>query len=85
MKKLRPEIKYKVGRIGLFDLMDNWIKEAYNITDEEYDYICDHATDEELHNFLLADINGNKPVTFSEKRIALGIRNKYLNLLYSTK
>jgi hypothetical protein len=42
MKNLRPEIKIKSSG-GLPDLFDNSIKQLFNITDEEYDFICENA------------------------------------------
>ena len=81
MKPLNPEIKLKSSG-GIFDLMDNVVKSGFNITDEQYDFICEEATDEELDKFssILFD---NKGATFAEKRQALMIRNKYINLFNS--
>lgn len=76
MKKLRPEIEF-TNHGGLADLLDNEFKAAYNVTDAEYNYICEFATDEELGILV-------KPESFSEVRKALEIRNKYL-ILYNEK
>jgi hypothetical protein len=78
MKKIRKEIEFK-SKGGFFDLFDNVFKSAYNITDEEYDYICEHATDEELNSLLCENPD------FSNKRKALIIRNKYLVLMKENK
>jgi spermidine synthase len=72
MKKVRPEIKFK-GHGGLTDAFDDMIKQLFNITDDEYDYICMNSTDDELDQFALS----SKP-TFAEKRAALNIRNKFV-------
>lgn len=72
MKKVRQEIKLK-SQCDLADLIDNGIKRSFNITDDEYDFIAEYATDEDLSIFLMP----NEP-TFSDKRKALEIRNFYL-------
>lgn len=81
MKTLNPEIKLKSSG-GIFDLMDNVVKGVFKITDEQYDFICEESTDEELDKFssILFD---NKRVTFAEKRQALQVKNKYINLFNS--
>lgn len=83
MKKLRDEIEFK-SEGGLFDLIDNHVKGAYNITDTEYDYITTTATDEELSSFVdaiaLSGDNGSTP--FSLIRKGFEIRNKYLTEFY---
>jgi hypothetical protein len=83
MKKLRDEIEFK-SEGGLFDLIDNHVKGAYNITDEEYDYITTNITDEELSDFCDAIGLGsdNANVSFSSIRKGLEIRNKYLIEFY---
>lgn len=79
MKKLREEIQFK-SEGGLFDLVDNQIKAAYNITDEEYDYIAEHMDEEEVSIFVDGGGLGSDDgiITFSTIRKALEIRNKYL-------
>lgn len=73
MKKIREEIKLK-GSGGIFDLLDNEMKVRYNITDDEYDFICENVTDEEMEIFAMPGI------AFAERRKALEIRNKYLKM-----
>jgi hypothetical protein len=73
MKILRSEVKIKNGG-GFYDLFDDSIKSLFNITDEEYDFICETATDEELDIFLLALYD----TPFSEKRKSIQMRNKLL-------
>lgn len=79
MKKLRPEIKFK-GFGGLTDAFDDAIKGSFNITDKEYDFICENATDEDLDLFLNGFGGLDSAPTFTDKRKALEVRNKYLNL-----
>ncbi len=77
MKKLREEINFK-GCGGLTDAFDDVFKSAYNITDDEYDYIAGESTDEEL-DIIMDGLNGSK-APFSLRRQALEVRNKYLKL-----
>lgn len=78
MKILRPEVKIK-GSGGLTDVFDDAIKGLFNITDDEYDFICENATDEELDVFLRGFGGLDSEPTFTEKRKALEMRNKYLD------
>lgn len=80
MKVLRPEVQacmktHLPGKHGIADLIDDILVGGFNITDDELDFICEHATDEEMDSFVLGEI-----ATFTEKRKALEIRNKYLDL-----
>jgi hypothetical protein len=79
MKKIREDVEFK-NEGGFFDLFDNHIKGSYNITDDEYDYLCTNMTDVEISDFLNAVGmgNDNMRVTFSLIRRGLEIRNKYL-------
>jgi hypothetical protein len=77
MKNIREEIKF-TAKGGILDLFDNAIKAAFNITDEEYDYICEHATDEEIEHFVSALGGMDTPSTFTQRRRALEVRNNYL-------
>jgi hypothetical protein len=82
MKNLRPEVIIK-GHGGLTDAFDDVFKAAYNITDDEYDFIAGEASDEEL-GIVLDSMDGSK-VSFSLRRQALEIRNKYLKLFKETE
>jgi hypothetical protein len=75
MKKLREEIEFK-GSGGLLELFDDYVKGLYNITDEEYDFMAERMSDEEMSIFV-GPIDVSK-VPFSQKRMALEIRNKYI-------
>lgn len=57
---------------GVLDIFDNQIKGAFNLTDEEYDYLCEHMTDEECHVMVAME------PTFAERRQMIEIRNRYL-------
>ena len=63
-------------------MFDDVIKQSYNITDEEYDFISLESTDEDLEIFLEGLGSLESQSTFGEKRKALEVRNKYLKLYY---
>ena len=79
MKNTRPEIKFK-GQGGITDVFDDFIKGAFNITDEEYDFICENASEKELDELLGGLGFSETLATFSEKKKSLEVRNKYLDL-----
>lgn len=76
MKKVREEIQFK-NKGGFIDTFDDFVKGLYNITDEEYDFIAGKMCDDEIKIFV--SIFDGSNTTFSDKRVALKIRNKYLN------
>lgn len=83
MKVLRPEAEaclksHRPGKHGITDLIDDMIIAGFNITDDEFDFICEHASDEELSQFTIGE-----NASFTEKRKALEVRNTYLNLFNS--
>ena len=57
---------------GMLDAFDNQMKGAFNLTDEEYDYFCEHMTDEETDVMVIPE------PTFAQRRKMIAIRNKYL-------
>lgn len=59
---------------GIFDLFDVNIKEIYRINDEEYDFICENASDDEL------DLIVKEPETFTDKKQIILTLNKYVCL-----
>ena len=79
MKNTRPDIKFK-GQGGITDVFDDFIKGAFNITDEEYDFICENASEKELDELLGGLGSSETLATFSEKKKSLEVRNKYLDL-----
>ena len=84
MKNIREEVELK-GSGGLGDLVDDMIKQSYNITDEEYDYIAGESSNEDLDIFLNGLGGLDTPATFSEKRKGLEVRNKYLKMFRDSK
>jgi hypothetical protein len=83
MKILRKNI-HLVTEGDMLDLIDNVIKAGFNITDEELDFICETATDEEVEVITEAIGTIDEGASFSKRRSALIIRNKYLDL-FNTK
>jgi len=73
MKILRPEVNEQPEANSVFGLIDDIIYTAFNITSDELDLICKLATDEEMDEFVLAERS-----TFTQKRKALNVRNKYV-------
>jgi len=65
---------------SLFDLVDEMIKEFYKINDDELDYICEFATDEEIDSFMSALGTPNGPATFTQRKKGVLVKNKYKQL-----
>ena len=86
MKILRPEvIECLKGGGNLIDVMDDIMLSSYNITEDEMDFIYKYSDSEE-HEIFIDGIDGFSNVsTFAQKRSALEIRNKYLDLYYKTQ
>ena len=61
----------------MFDLFDNAIKEAYRITDDEYDYLAENLTDGEMSYFV------SEKLSFGEKKECLRIVQKHLSNYYA--
>ena len=57
---------------GIFDLVDNTMKETYRITDNEYDYLCEKLSDDEMNLFSLENLS------FTQKKEILIILTKHL-------
>lgn len=70
-RKSRTDIHY-MNSGGLFDAFDDVIKSVWRINDEEYDYICETATDEEL--MLLID----EKLTFGNAKKAISLVNNLI-------
>lgn len=89
MKNLRPEITFE-NNGSIFNLVDNAIKKAYNITEDEYCFIVGSMTEDETDIFTKAcgldsryineTIPSEEVLSFSMMRKGLEIRNKYLTL-----
>lgn len=85
MKVLRPEVQaclktHLPGQHGVFDLMDDMFLSFYNLTDNEFDFMLEHVTEEE-EQIIVQAIDSE---SFSLKRKSLEIRNKYLKLFNGT-
>jgi hypothetical protein len=79
MKNIRSEIEFRSDG-SIFSIFDDVVKHAYNITDDEYDYIAENMTDSELSIFLdIIRDETTKRSSFTDRRNALMIRDKYLN------
>jgi hypothetical protein len=71
-RKIYPiEIHYK-NCSEFFDAIDDSIKFSFRINDEEYDFICDNASDEEIELFT------KSIYTFNEKRLLSKFLDKYI-------
>lgn len=86
MKILRPEvlkcIKYNVpGKHGALELVDDLFLMSFNVTDEEFNFICANANSEEIE-ILVDSVSGaeNSLQLFTKIRKALVVRNKYLEV-----
>jgi hypothetical protein len=86
MKILRPEvlkcIKHNVpGKHGAFELVDDLFLMSFNVTDEEFNFICANASAEES-NIFVNFVSGaeNSLQLFTQIRKALVVRNKYLDV-----
>lgn len=77
MKVLKKGIVIKSSG-DISDVFDNAVKQLFNVTDDEYDFMCQNATDEDLDIFLTAMGTLETEPTFTEKRKGLEVRNKYL-------
>ena len=86
MKILRPEVlkcvKYNVpGKLGALDLIDDLFVMSFNITDDEFNFICANANSDEIE-MLVDAVSGaeNSLQLFTNIRKALEVRNKYLGV-----
>ena len=71
-RKNRTDINYK-GCGGINDALDDMIKQLWRINDDEYDYLCENLTDEELCTILPEFKN------ISQIKDAINITNRYLS------
>ena len=72
-RKNRTDIEFK-GCGGITDAFDDMIKELWRINDDEYDYLIDDATDEEL-DFIIPQF---KNISEMKKAIEF-VNNKLSN------
>ena len=71
-RKNRTDINYK-GCGGITDALDDMIKQLWRINDDEYDYLCESLTDDELCTIIPEFKN------ISQIKEAINITNKYLS------
>jgi hypothetical protein len=62
-----------MGGTGIAGLLDSSIMEAFRITDEEYDYLCEHMSDSEMDSFI-----GVSDLSFSDKRKLITMLDSYI-------
>jgi hypothetical protein len=86
MKILRPEVlkcvKYNVpGKLGALDLIDDLFVMSFNITDDEFNFICANANSDEIE-MLVEAVSGAEDSLqlYTNIRKALEVRNKYLEV-----
>ena len=81
MKKLRKEVDDCISGVNgdFVGMMDILYCTAFNITIDEIEHICVHATDSELDMIVSGLGSLETKATFTEKRHALEIRNKFVN------
>jgi len=86
MKKLRSEvIACLKGEGNLINVIDDMIMSTYNITEGEMNFIYRYSDNKE-HEIFMDGIDGISNVsTFTQKRQALEIRNKYLDIYNETR
>lgn len=66
-----------IGSTGIAGLIDSSIMEAFRITDEEYDYLCEHMSDSEMDSFIGAsDLSSD--LSFSDKRKLITMLDSYI-------
>jgi hypothetical protein len=68
-----------MGSGGMMDLFDNQIKSDFRINDEEYDYLCEVMTDDEI------GIMVDEAKTFSQKVKLLNLIEGYLDKYNNNK
>ena len=61
-----------MGGTGIAGLLDSTIMETFRITDEEYDYLCEHMSDSEMNSFISGDLS------FGDRRMLVIMLDKYI-------
>jgi hypothetical protein len=69
------------GKHGALELVDDLFLMSFNVTDEEFNFICANANSDEIE-MLVDAVSGaeNSLQLFTKIRIALEVRNKYLGV-----
>lgn len=68
-----------VSKGGIADAFDNHFKGVFRINDDEYDYLAENVTEEDLYYFT------QDPLTFGECRILIKLLESYLGDYYNSK
>ncbi len=68
-RKKRTDIETSNSKNDLFDIIDDSIKHIWRINDDEYDYLCEVLTDDELNLFCLVDEVSISKLKFIIKRV----------------
>jgi hypothetical protein len=77
-RKFRPHEDLKMKSSGkILDLIDLAIKEIYRITDDEYDYLAENLSEDELFYFV------SETLSFGEKKECLRIVQNHLSNFYA--
>ena len=61
-----------MGGTGISGLLDSTIMETFRITDEEYDYLCEHMTNKEMDLFISGGLS------FSDRRMLVIMIDGYI-------
>lgn len=82
LSKLPEQLQINIPKgctpLNLESMFHTSMMDTFGLTSEQYDYLCDFITDDELSKvFLVFD---NKDRSFSTKREVLTIVNKYKKL-----
>lgn len=67
-----------IHEVDLFQMFNVAIMDTFGLTSEEYNLFCEKVSDEELNVIFL--VFDGQDVSFTAKRKALEIVNKYKNL-----
>jgi hypothetical protein len=78
-RKNRTDVIF-ASKGGITDLLDNVLKDTWRVSDEEFDYICEFATDQELDSVLIDSAS-----TFYQKRNAILTVNRLIDKYYNEK
>ena len=63
-----------------FDLVDEYLKRSYGLSDAELAFIFENIEDSDVEDFI--SIVSTNQVSFSDKKRAIGIKQKYMKMLY---
>lgn len=86
MKILRPEVEACIVETpDFYKFIDNLILTLFNITNDEYDYIAENATEDDLQIFIGALGTDEIASTFTQRRLSLELRNRMLAEFNKTK